>query len=146
MADQALQIAQGAGGLYVRFVEGPTVGGHPTLIPYHQSLDGGPSWTPSRKFTTSADMTTAADITDAPDSGLKVVADDILVSSNVAMEFTIQEETSATVLASVFLPTNGTVQITLRDGIKAAVADKKLQGKASIAGNVRITCCWHSEA
>lgn len=146
MADQAIQFSQGAGGLYTRMAEGPSVGGHSTLIPYHQSLDGGPSWTPSRKYTTSADMTTAADITNAPDSGLKVVADDILVSSNVAMEFTIQEESSGTVFASVFVPTNGTVQITLRDGIKAAVADKKLQGKASIAGNVRITCCWHSEA
>jgi hypothetical protein len=125
---------------------GPTVDGHGTLIPYHQSLDGGPSWTPARKYTTSANMTTAADITNAPESGLKIVADDILISSNVALEFTIQEETSATVLASVFIPTNGTVQLTLRDGIKAAVADKKLQGKASIAGNVRITCCWHSEA
>lgn len=146
MADQAIQFSQGAGGLYTRMAEGPTVGGHSTLIPYHQSLDGGPSWTPSRKYTPSADMTTPADITNAPESGLKIVADDIIVSSNVAMEFTIQEETSGTVITSFFLPTHGSFQITLRDRLKADVADKKLQGKASIAGNVRITCWYHSEA
>ncbi len=146
MTDEAIQFTEGTGGKYARMLTGPTVDGHNTVIPYHDSLDGGPSWTHSRKFVASANMTTSADITDAPTSGQKIVADDILISSNVAMEFTIQEETSATVFASVFLPTNGTVQITLRDGLKAAVADKKLQGKASIAGNVRITCCWHSEA
>jgi len=46
----------------------------------------------------------------------------------------------------VFLPANGTVQITLRGYIKAAVADKKLQGKASVAGNVAITAVYFSEA
>jgi hypothetical protein len=108
--------------------------------------DNGPAWTPTRTYTASANMTTAADITGVPTTGEKVYADDILVSSDTAMNFSIQEETSATVFAKVFLPANGTVQITLRDGIKAAVANKKLQGKASAAGNVAITCCWHSEA
>lgn len=146
MADQAIQFTQGSGGIYARMAEGPAVGGHNTLVPYHLSQDGGPGLTVSRQYTTSADMTTAADITAAPSSGLKIVADDILISAAVAMEFTIQEETSATVFASVFIPTNGTVQLTLRDCLKAAVADKKLQGKASVAGNVRVTCCYHSEA
>lgn len=146
MVDTTLQITPGAGGIYARAAPGPTVDGHATIVPYHCSLDGGPGYVPARTYTTSANMTTAADITAAPTSSQKIVADDILVSSAVAMEFTIQEETSATVLASVFIPTNGTVQITLRDGLKAAVADKKLQGKASIAGNVRVTCCYHSEA
>jgi hypothetical protein len=108
--------------------------------------DNGPAWAPTRTYTASANMTTAADITAAPTTGQKVYADDILVSADTAMSFTVQEETSATVFAKVFIPANGTVQITLRDGIKAAVANKKLQGKASAAGNVAVTVCWHSEA
>ena len=45
-------------------------------------------------------MTTATAITAAPTSGQKIVIDDILVSTAVAMEFTLQEETSATVFSS----------------------------------------------
>ena len=108
--------------------------------------DNGPAWTVVRTYTTSADMSTAAAITAAPTAGQKIYADDILVSAAVAMEYSIQMETSANVLASVFVPANGTVQITMRDGIKGDAADKKLFGKASVAGNVRITACYHSEA
>lgn len=108
--------------------------------------DAGVNWTIVRTYTTSADLTTAAAITAAPTGGQKLVLDDCLVSSAVASEFTIQEETSATVFASVFLPANGTAQITLRDGLKTAVADKKFFGKMSAAGNVRVTACYHSEA
>jgi hypothetical protein len=61
------------------------------------------------------------------------------------MSFTLQEETSATVLAKVFLPANGSAQVTLRDGLRVPTADKRLYGKASVAGNVAITVCQHSE-
>jgi hypothetical protein len=54
-------------------------------------------------------------------------------------------ETTGNVLASVYLGANGTAQITLRDGLEGDAADKKLQGQASVAGNVRVTTCWHSE-
>jgi len=108
--------------------------------------DGGPSWTPTRTYTTSADMTTAAAITAAPTAGNKIVADDILVSTDTAMLFTIQMETSNNVLAAVRLPANATVPITLRDALKGDAADKALYGKASASGNVYITACYHSEA
>jgi len=108
--------------------------------------DDGPQQTITRTYTTSADMTTAADISPAPTSGNKIVAMDVLVSTDTAMNFIVQEETSATGFAKVFLPANGAIQITLRGYIKAAVADKKLQGKASAAGNVAITCITFSEA
>ncbi len=108
--------------------------------------DAGPAQTLTRTYTASADMTTAADISPAPSSGEKIVASDILVSTDTAMGFSIQEETSATVFAKVYLPANGTAQITLRGCIKAAVANKKLQGKASAAGNVAVTCITYSEA
>lgn len=107
--------------------------------------DNGPAWTVVRTYTESADMTTAAAISAAPTSGQKVIGDDILVSSDTAMNFKIQMETSTNVLAKVFIPANGTVPITLRDGIKGDATDKKLFGKASVAGNVAITVCQHSE-
>lgn len=110
------------------------------------TTDAGPSQTLTRTYTASADMTTAAAISVAPTSGQKVVAVDILVSTDTAMNFSIQEETSATVFAKVFLPANGTAQITLRGYIKAAVADRRLFGDASVAGNVAITCVQFSEA
>lgn len=108
--------------------------------------DNGPAWTVTRTYTTSADMTTAAAISPAGSEGMKLVADDILISAAVAMEFSIQQETEATVFASVFIPANGTVQITMRDGLKTATAVRKFFGKASVDGNVRITCCTHEEA
>ena len=107
--------------------------------------DGGPGWTVVRTYTTSADMSTAAAISAAPTAGQKVVADDIIIFSDTAMSFTIQEETSETVFAKVFLAANGSAQITLRDGLKTAVADKKFFGKASTSGNVTVTLCSHSE-
>jgi hypothetical protein len=109
------------------------------------AYDGGPIWKNKQKVVASADMTTAADISDAPDACCYPKADDILISTDTAMRFDVQMETTANVLASVYLPANGTVQITLRDGLKGDAKGKKLQGKASVAGNVRITCCWHGE-
>jgi hypothetical protein len=114
----------------------------PEMIVY----DGGLYFKPSRKAVASADMTTAADITDAPAAGQKVLADDILISADTAMRFDVVMETTGNVLASVFLPVNGTAQITLRAGLKGDAAGKKLQGKTSAAGNVRVSTAWHSEA
>lgn len=106
--------------------------------------DNGPQWTPTRTYTAITTATTT-DITVAPTGGQKIYADDILISSDTAMGISIIEETSGTVFSKVYVPANGTVQITLRDGIKAAVADKKLRAITSAAGNVSITCCYHSE-
>lgn len=110
------------------------------------TTDAGPLQTITRTYTASADMTSAADITVAPTSSQKILAMDVVVSTDTAMNFSIQEETSATVFAKVFMPANGSVQITPRGYLKAAVADKKLQGKASVAGNVGITVIYTSEA
>lgn len=110
------------------------------------TTDAGPSQTVTRTYTASADMSTAADISPAPASGQKIVAMDILISTDTAMSFSVQEATSATVFAKVFLPANGSAHITLRGYIKTAVADRKLQGKASVAGNVAVTVVSFSEA
>jgi hypothetical protein len=107
--------------------------------------DGGPQQTLTRTYTTSADMTTAAAISAQPEAGKKVVATDIVISTDTAMNFIVQMETSTNGLLKVFLPANGTVQITLRGYIKGDAADKRLFGKASVAGNVAITLVQFSE-
>ena len=110
------------------------------------AASAGLAQTVTRTYTASADMTTAAAITAAPTSGKKIVATDIIVSTDTEMSFTIQEETSATVFAKVYLTAKSTAQISLRGYIKAAVADKKLMGKASASGNVAITVISFSES
>lgn len=94
----------------------------------------------------SADMTTAAAMTDAPTSGEKLVILDIIASADTAMSLLFEEETSGTDIFKVFLPANGTVQITPRGKIKLATANKKLTGKASVAGNVAVTVTYYSES
>lgn len=108
--------------------------------------DNGPAWTVVRTVTTSADMSAPAAISAAPTSGQKVLADDIMIFSDTAMTFTIQEETSADVFAKVYLAANGYVQLTPRDGFKANAINKKFFGVASVPGNVSITLFQHSEA
>ncbi len=107
--------------------------------------DAGPAQSVTRTYTASANMTTAAAITAAPPTGFYVVAEDILISTDTAMAFDVEMETTANVLAKVYLPANGTAQITLRGYIKGDTAAKKLQGKASVAGNVAITAVYHYE-
>lgn len=109
------------------------------------TADTGPGWTPARLYTAISTATTT-DITAAPTSGQKIVLDDCLISCDAACAVSIVEETSGTVFAKVFVPANGTVQITLRNAIKAAVADKKLRAITSAAVNTSITATWHSEA
>jgi len=110
------------------------------------TLDAGTAKTTTRTYTASADMTTPADISPAPSSGEKICLMDLIVASDTAMFFEIKEETSGTVLAAVAVPANGCVQVTPRGLIKAATADKKFQGDAGAAGNVKITCITFSEA
>jgi hypothetical protein len=108
--------------------------------------DNGPAWTPAYTHTASADMTTTAALTAAPTSGQKIVIDDIIFSTGTAMNFTFEEETSGTDVLKIYVPANTTIQLTPRGKIKLATANKKLHGVASVAGNVAVTVCYHSEA
>lgn len=112
--------------------------------------DNGPAWTSvfgvSSAAVVSADITTATAVTSAPTSGQKLVITDIVVSTDTAMNILFEEETSGTDIFKVFLPANGTLQITPRSKVKLATADKKLTAKASVAGNVGITVSYYSEA
>ena len=62
------------------------------------------------------------------------------------MRVDLKEETTGTVLASIYLPANGSAQITPRGKLKLATADKKLQVITSAAGNIAVTAFYHSEA
>lgn len=111
------------------------------------AMDAGPSVAGTPTYTTSADMSTAADIGPAPTGGQKSVLLQAVISSAVALEFTLQMETTpGAERVSFFLPANGIVIFVPRYPIKLGTADKKWQGKASIAGNVRIHTTVRSEA
>lgn len=102
-------------------------------------LDGGPGFgTLTRTVTVSADMTAAAAITPAPSAGERIYATDIVVSTDTAMNFLVEMETSGNDIAKVFLPANGTAILTLRGLLKGDADAKKFTGKASAAGNVAI--------
>ena len=112
--------------------------------------DAGPSWTTvwgvSGAAVVSADMTSAAAVTDAPTGGQKICLDDIVISAAVAMNVLVEEQTSGTDLFKIYIPANGTVQITPRGKMKLATADKYVTCKASVAGAITVTCTYHSEA
>lgn len=113
--------------------------------------DGGTAFTTSLGVTgarvTSADQSAAvASITDAPASGQKIVIDDILFSSDTALRLDFSEETSGTILFSVYTSAGSSGQFTPRGKLKLATADKKLQWRASAAGNIAVTPIYHSEA
>lgn len=113
--------------------------------------DAGPSWTTSLGVggarVTSADQSGAvASITDAPTSGQKIVVTDILFSSDTALRLDFSCETTGTIVASVYCAAGSSGQFTPRGKLKLATADKKLQWRASVAGNIAVTPLYYSEA
>jgi ribose/xylose/arabinose/galactoside ABC-type transport system permease subunit len=107
------------------------------------SQDAGPAWTP--KFgvngacVTSANMSAApVAVTDAPPAGQKLVVDDINLSGDTALAYTLTEETTGTVIWKEYLPANGGAQRTMRGKIKLATAVKRLMCQTSGAGNVAV--------
>lgn len=108
--------------------------------------DNGPAQTLTRSYVTSADATGVIDLTAAPTSGQKIVIMDLVISTDTAMNVTVQMETSANVLAKYYMPANSTVQISPRGFFKGDAADKKIQLDASVAGNLAISINYFSEA
>lgn len=113
--------------------------------------DAGPSWTSvfgvsGARFTSADASASAAAVTDAPTAGQKLVITDVLISVDTAMRVDLKEETSGTIIASLYLPANGSAQWTARSKTKLATADKKLQVQTSAAGNIAVTAHYYSEA
>jgi NADPH-dependent 2,4-dienoyl-CoA reductase/sulfur reductase-like enzyme len=112
----------------------------------HAAKDNGPVWAVTQEHTSSADVSGAdTAITAAPAAGFKVVADDVLISVATACRVDLKEETSGTVLAAVYLPDNGSTQVTLRNGLRVPTAAKKLMVRTSAASAIRVTVSWHTE-
>ena len=114
--------------------------------------DAGPSWTPIRGVSgepvTSADMSAAAvAVIDAPDTGEKLVIDDLWLSTAEELSFTLTEETTGTViLGPLYMAANSTQQITPRGKLKLDTADSQLMCQTSAAGTVSVLVLGHSEA
>lgn len=114
------------------------------------ATDGGASWTTANGIAgarfTSADQTAAvASVTSAPTSGQKLVITDIIISVDTAMRVDFTVESSATVIESVYMAANSTVNLITRSKRKLATADKKLQVKTSAAGNISVNAFYYSE-
>lgn len=113
--------------------------------------DGGTSWTASfgvagARFTSADASGAAASVTDAPTTGQKLVITDVEISTDTAMRVDLKEETSGTVIASVYMAANSTVNLCTRSKRKLATVNKKLQVQTSAAGNVSVGAFYYSEA
>lgn len=112
--------------------------------------DAGPAWPTARGLSgepfSSEDQSGAeAPCTDAPTSGQAIVVDDIVVSVAGAMAVTFTEETSGdVVLGPLYLPENGTLQITPRGRLRLA-AGRRLMVRTSAAGAISVQAFYHSE-
>jgi hypothetical protein len=110
------------------------------------SRDAGFNQSLIQTFVQNDDISTAKDITAAPSEGKRIVATDILVSVDTACYLTILEDgEGGAVLAGLYMPANGSAQITLRGYLKGA-AGKKLQMQSVPASKASCTCVYFEEA
>lgn len=113
--------------------------------------DMGPQWdsvygVSGARYTSSDRSGSAASVTDAPTSGKRLVLTDVLIAVDTAMRVDLKEETSGTVIASIYMAANSAMQWTPRSKTKLATVDKKLQVQTSAAGNIAVTAHYYSEA
>lgn len=113
--------------------------------------DGGAAWTAlfgvaNERFTSADQSGGVASVTDAPTTGQKLVITDIEISVDAAMRVDLKEETTGTVLASIYMGANTTVNLVTRSKRKLATVNKKLQVQTSVAGNVSVGAFYYSEA
>lgn len=114
---------------------------------YGPGLPGGSSYGISGARFTSADQSgSVAAVTDAPASGKYLVITDIFVSVDTAMRVDFSVETTGTIHLGLYLPANGSMQITPRFKFKLPTADKKLMVRTSASGNIAVTVGYYSEA
>ena len=114
-------------------------------------LDAGPSHDISMGVSgvrvTSANASAAPiAVTDAPTSGQKLVIVDALVSVDSALTVNFAEETTGTVLATLYMAANSTQMISARAARKLETADKKVTVQTNGAGNIAVTTWYYSEA
>lgn len=114
-------------------------------------LDGGPGWTTvfgvaGARFTSADQSAAVASITDAPTSGQKLVITDIEISVDTAMRVDFKEETTGTIISSIYMAASSTVHLITRSKRKLATVNKKLQVQTSATGNISVVAFYYSEA
>lgn len=112
--------------------------------------DSGSSWENSKgvsgvAFTSSNCSGTYSAVTDYPFTGECLVIDDVVISVDTAMCVDLVTETTNNLKYRVYLPANGTVQITPRDKMKLGTANKRLMVKSNAVGNIAVTAFYHGE-
>ena len=113
-----------------------------------RATDDGAAWTSVHTIVNSADMQAATNISGAPAAGKKLVLTDLVISVGAAMNVTIKEETSGTVVhGPYYMPANSVLQVTTRSRLsKLATADKHYAAVASAAGSIAIETWCYDEA
>lgn len=109
------------------------------------AFDAGPAYTPNRFNVNNADMTGGTIITNAPAATQLLINDDLVITTDTAMNVTIQEETTNTVLLGpIYVSANFPTQITMRDGnCVTATRGKRLVAVASVTGHISVTTNSH---
>ena len=103
------------------------------------STDDGPNIEGTKTYTATADITTAADIGPAPSAVEHSVLLQAVISTNTAMKFTMQMETTpGDERISFYLPANGSVVFVPRYPIKLGTKGKKWQAISDTVGDVTI--------
>ena len=74
-----------------------------------------------------------------------LVITSVLLSAAAAMRVDLKEETSGTVIASIFLPINGTYNYVPVGRLKLATANKRLMLQTSVAGTIAASALYYSE-
>lgn len=115
------------------------------------ATDSGPTWTTATgiagaRFTSADQSGAVASVTSAPTSGQKLVITDIIISVDSAMRVDFNCESSGTVIETVYMAANSTVNLITRSKRKLATADKKLQVQTSASGNISVNAFYYSEA
>jgi len=146
MVKRAVKFPDGASWIPVEMVDNED--GSWSFSPLVQ--DGGAKWITSlgisgARFTSADASAAAASITDAPAAGKHLVVADLIISVDTNMLVDLKEETSGTVLMSLYMTAYVPVQITPRGKFTLPTADKKLQVQTSIAGNIAISAFYYSE-
>jgi hypothetical protein len=116
-----------------------------------EQYDSGPSWPQligiaGARFTSADASGAPAAVHSAPDTGLKAVITDLIVSVAAAMTVTFTEETAGTVLFTLYMGAGATIQLTPRGKLKLSTAAKRLMVQTSGAGNIAVTAFYHTEA
>lgn len=125
-----------------------------TLSPVSPSspgaTDAGPRWNSYRGVdgarVTSADATsTPLYVTNAPGTTQYLWLTDLLLSADTAMRVDVKEETTDTILASIYLAANVPYNWVPRGKLQLATAGKRVKLITSVSGNIAATALYAFE-